>query len=91
MDGIDPTEIERARRLLARIRADWLARPRVTGMDVGFRERGGVLTSEIALRVYVSEKRPPEELAPGEAFPETIEGVRVDVIVFEPRAPRAPS
>ena len=85
MAGVDPKEVETARKVLNSVRSLWLSYANVTGMDVGFRQVGGELTEEIAIRIYVSRKRLPQELAPGECFPTSEQGVRVDVIEFQPR------
>jgi hypothetical protein len=62
------------------VEAELLARPGVTGVGVGFKEAGGELTDEIAIRVYVENKRVAEQLAAGEAIPAEIGGHRTDVI-----------
>lgn len=86
MKTLDPEQVERARKILTQVRSRWLARPGVTGLDVGLRERDGTLRDEIAIRVYVIAKRPRDCLHPEERFPNEIEGVPVDVIEFDPEA-----
>lgn len=54
--------------------------PNVTGVGVGFREVGGKLTEEVAVRVYVTKKVPLDALAPDAVLPSDIDGVPVDVI-----------
>ncbi len=57
---------------LKKVRKSWLRRPGVTGLDVGFRMRGQVMTNELAIRVHVARKVPTESLAsPSEAFAES--------------------
>lgn len=84
MQPIDPHHVEQARNVLTRIRPHWITRPGVTGIDVGLRERQGELVDEIAIRVYVAEKRPRDTLASTDLFPESEAGVPVDIIEFEP-------
>lgn len=75
--------LEKARTVLKRIQSDWMARPGVTAVDVGFKIRGGKLTEEIAIRIFVRKKRPPSALASEEMIPGAISGVRTDVIEAE--------
>jgi len=51
----------------------------VVGVAIGFSERGGIRTDEMALVVMVNQKLPPEALDPNDLIPQEIEGVRVDV------------
>ena len=51
--------------------------PGVTAVDLGPKVVGGRATEEIAIRVYVEEKRDVPEK---EAIPKTIQGVKTDVI-----------
>ena len=57
--------------------AELLARPGVTGVDIGFKEVGGKPTGTLAIRVLVAEKKavPKTQL-----IPSTIEGIPTDVI-----------
>lgn len=59
--------------------------PGVVGVGVGFKEKNGRPTREFAFRVYVEEKKPLAELAPGHFIPPTLHGIPTDVI----RLPRA--
>ena len=59
--------------------------PNVIGVATGFRERGGELTDEIAVQVFVERKLPRPRLAPSQIVPERVPGyeaapVRTDVI-----------
>ena len=81
MEPVDETQVERARVVLERVRATWLVRPGVTGIDVGLRERSGELLDEIAIRVYVEAKQALGELPAKDAFPSEEDGVPVDVLV----------
>lgn len=52
----------------------------VRSVGVGVRERNAALTGEIVFRVYVSAKRPRSEIPPENLVPETVAGVRTDVV-----------
>ena len=52
--------------------------PGVTGVDVGYKYTGGVRTDEVAIRVMVAKKDPA--VAAKNKVPETIDGIRTDVI-----------
>jgi hypothetical protein len=56
--------------------------PGVTGVGLGGRERDGVPTGELVIKVFVAQKRPPDELTPGETLPSRFEGIGVDVSVL---------
>lgn len=57
--------------------ADILSRPGITGMDIGYRYERSKKTNELAIRVFVEEKKDvPEE----EKIPEKIDGIKTDVI-----------
>jgi hypothetical protein len=66
-----------ARGAEARLRAI----PGVVHVSVGLRERGGAITDDHAIRVYVREKQPLDEVAPAERIPAEIDGVPTDVNV----------
>jgi hypothetical protein len=51
----------------------------VIGVGIGYRERGGKLTDEVALVVNVIRKLPRFQLDPEDFIPNDIEGVPVDV------------
>jgi hypothetical protein len=63
-----------------RVKDAWLARESVTGMDIGFKMVGGQQTPQLAIRVYVRQKLPPDQVPPRERLPEQVGGVPVDVI-----------
>jgi hypothetical protein len=68
------------------VRREWLRRPGVTAVDVGFKIKGEDLTDVVAIRVHVERKLPVPELAGSEVFNETgkadkkVGGFPVDVI-----------
>jgi hypothetical protein len=78
--------VEEAIAALDSVRREWLRRPNVTAVDVGFKIKGDKLTDEIAIRVHVARKIPVAELASSEVFNETgktpkkVGGFPVDVI-----------
>lgn len=53
--------------------------PGVAGVGLGIKETNGRLGHEVALIVYVREKRAAARLAPGELIPSEYRGVRTDV------------
>jgi hypothetical protein len=55
--------------------------PGVIHVSVGLRERGGTVTDEHAIRVYVREKQPLGQVVPAERIPAEIDGVATDVNV----------
>jgi hypothetical protein len=62
-----------------------MSKPFVTGLDVGFRVRGGQVTDEPVVKVYVSRKVPASQLAKEGLLPRTVEidGKEVPVDVEE--------
>jgi len=88
MEPIDPHQVEQARDVLHRIRPNWITRPGVTGIDVGLRQRRGELVDEVAIRVYVSEKRPRNAVEQRDLFPTSEDGDPVDGIEFAAEADR---
>lgn len=56
-----------------------LSKKNVVGVGVGLRETGGIRQKTVALVVMVSQKVPPDQLAPEDVIPSEIEGVPVDV------------
>lgn len=68
------------------VRRQWLRRPGVTGVDVGFKIKDDKLTDDLAIRVHVARKIAVGELASTEIFnesgkaPKKIGGFPVDVI-----------
>jgi len=56
-----------------------MAKANVVGVGVGYRQRGGERTDELALVVMVNKKVPDALLAPEDIIPTSLEGVPVDV------------
>ncbi len=71
---------------LDQVRREWLRRPGVTAVDVGFKIKDREVTDTVAVRVHVGRKLPVAELDTSEVFNETgktpskIGGFPVDVI-----------
>ncbi len=68
---------------LDEVRKDWLKRPGVTGVDVGFKMKGGKPTDSLAIRVHVRRKLLAEALPPHEVFPDRLGPYDVDVVEVE--------
>lgn len=66
-----------------RVQSRLMAIPGVRSVGVGLKEVGGKTTDEIVFRVYVTEKKPPSQVPPGERIPAQIDGFDTDVIVWE--------
>ena len=80
---IPQSEIDAAIAELDKVREEWLKRDYVTGADVGFRFKDGLMTDELAIRIKVRQKLPLDALDEGEAFPEHLGEFAVDVIESE--------
>lgn len=78
--------LEDAIAALDSVRREWMRKPGVTAVDVGFKIKDETLTDDLALRVHVERKIPAAELAKSEVFNETgktpkkVGGFPVDVI-----------
>jgi hypothetical protein len=53
--------------------------PGVIHVSVGLKEKGGALTDQLCIRVYVRRKRDRAEIAPDEVIPLEISGIATDV------------
>lgn len=68
------------------VRREWMRRPGVNAVDVGFKIKDGELSETVAIRVHVARKKPMAELADTEVFnvsgrtPRKQGGFPVDVI-----------
>lgn len=61
--------------------AELRALPGVVHVSVGLKERAGRVTREHAIRVYVTEKRPADDIAPADRIPAEVAGIPTDVNV----------
>lgn len=59
------------------IEKDFLSRPGVTGVGIAKKIKGGKITDELSIRVYVEEKK---DVPKDEMIPKTIKGIKTDVI-----------
>lgn len=62
----------------AQVEAEYLDRPGVTGIDVGYKEVGGQLTDVVAIRVHVERKS--DDVPAAERVPDEIDGAVTDVL-----------
>ena len=81
--SISRAELEAMTEALDEVRKDWLKRPGVTAVDVGFKMKGGKPTDSLAIRVHVRRKLAVEALPPHEVFPGRLGPYDVDVIEAE--------
>ncbi len=79
-EAIPDEEVQAALAELERVREALMRRPGVTAVDVGFRREGGHVVHELAIRVHVRRKLPPESLTEEELLPENLGAFPVDVI-----------
>jgi len=68
---------EEIRQVKSQVEAQFLNRPGVTGVDVGYKYSGGQNTGELAIRVHVAEKK---NVAADQAIPKEIAGIKTDVL-----------
>lgn len=80
MSAFDEQEMAHAMTVLEQVRPNWLLRPGVTAVDLGFKWSEGAMTGRLAIRVHVAQKKPLAELSETDMFPKEVEGVLVDVI-----------
>jgi len=71
--------LEGIRRVKKKYEAALLAMENVVGVGIGFRERAGELTDQMALIVSVSRKAAFDKIDDINLIPNEIEGVPVDV------------
>jgi hypothetical protein len=65
------------RQIKADVEDDLLDRPGINAVDIGYKYVGGQKTDQVAIRVYVDEKR---DVSTEESIPDNIQGVVTDVI-----------
>lgn len=63
-----------------RVKDAWMERESVTDMDIGFKMIGGQQTGQLAIRVYVRQKLPIDQIPPRERIPGQVGEIPVDVI-----------
>jgi hypothetical protein len=74
---MSPDHIAGLRAVKESVEEEILARPGVTGLDIGYKEVGGQRTDVLAIRVIVEAKR---DVPSAERIPAEIDGIRTDVI-----------
>ncbi|MFO7679611.1 MAG: hypothetical protein R6X34_06125 [Chloroflexota bacterium] len=57
--------------------------PGVVSVEIGIKETGSKLTDDLAFRVYVTQKVPPDQLAPNQMIPNEIMGFKTDIIEYD--------
>ncbi len=62
-----------------RVEDDLLSRPGVVGVDINEKVSNGRPTGELAIVVYVTQKKPKDKLKAGELIPARIDGIPTDV------------
>ena len=67
-------EVEQVRK---KVESDLLKRPGVTGVDVGYKIVNGQSTDQLAIIVYVENKR---DVAAADTIPKEIQGMPTDVV-----------
>lgn len=60
--------------------ADFLNLPGVTGVDIGPKYVGGEKTEELAIRVFVEEKKDTAKVPASQRIPKTVKNIKTDVI-----------
>jgi len=80
MAEISGSDIARAEKILDAVREDWLERPGVVAVDLGYKWVSGQMTSELSIRVHVISKKRRSFVPKNEIFPEKLGGIKVDVI-----------
>lgn len=85
---IRQSDVDAAIAQLDRVRGNWLKRPGVTALDVGYKVKDGELTDTLAIRVHVERKLPIEALSAHEIFttpdePQKVGAFPIDVIEAE--------
>lgn len=67
-----------------RAAARWLNLPGVNAVGIGSKECDGRMIGKLAIKVYVTEKKPLDSIPPAEVIPADVEGVPTDVVVMGP-------
>ncbi len=72
--------IQHALDVKRRHEAELLRKPNVVAVGIGYRTRGGQLTTEVCIIVSVAQKVPAAQLKRGEILPAKLEDVPIDVV-----------
>ena len=82
MPSVDPERMRLAEAALAKVAGQWMSRSGVIAVEVARRWKGGAPTDEVGVRVTVARGS-----ARAKSFPETVDGVPVDVVEGSPPRP----
>lgn len=74
-----PSQMAEIESTQAKYSAWLMSLPHVVGVGIGLRQRGGVVTDEMALVVMVDQKVPRYTLEAHERIPSELDGTPVDV------------
>lgn len=82
---VSKTQVTAAVEALNSVRRDWLRRPGVTAVDVGYKIKGRKMTGEVAVRLHVERKKPPEsverfDLVTSSQKPQKVGDFSIDVL-----------
>lgn len=82
-------DVETVRAVKRAIEQEWLKKPGVTGMGVGYKYVGGRKTNEVAIRFFVARKG---EVPAEQRVPSQVSGIETDVVErrFLPKVLRVP-
>ncbi len=88
MPHVTPTDMDKAVEIFEKIRDEWMKRPGVTAVDLGFKWSEGKMTDQLSIRVHVVRKKDKDELTDEELFPKEVNGIPVDIIeaTYTPQA-----
>jgi len=78
--GPDPDRTRKAQEALAKVAADWMSRSGVVAVEVARRWQGGTPSDQVGIRVTVERKLARSEVPESELFPNSLEGIPVDVV-----------
>jgi hypothetical protein len=72
--------VQHALEVKRRHEAELLRKPNVVAVGVGYRTRGGLATTEVCIVISVTQKIPADKLKRGDALPQMLEEVPIDVV-----------
>jgi regulatory protein YycI of two-component signal transduction system YycFG len=72
-------DMAEAKAVKGKYQAELLKKANVVGVAIGYREKAGQTTDQVALTVMVKKKVPLSQLDAKDVIPSEIEGVMVDV------------
>lgn len=72
--------IARAQRVKEKYESTLLKKNNVVGVGVGFKQKAGQVTDQVAIIVNVRQKVPASQLTPNDLMPLILDGIPVDVV-----------